>query len=58
MATPHVSGAVALMLEANPALGPDQVKAILQSTARPMGHAPHEAGAGFLDAFAAVRAAR
>lgn len=58
MATPHVSGAVALMLEANPALTPDQVKATLQSTATPMGYAPHEAGAGFLDAYAAVRAAR
>jgi serine protease AprX len=58
MATPHVSGAVALMLEANPALTPDRVKAILQSTARPMAYAPHEAGAGFLDAFAAVKAAR
>jgi serine protease AprX len=58
MATPHVSGTVALMLEANPALTPDEVKAILQSTARPMDYAPHEAGAGFLDAFAAVKAAR
>jgi serine protease AprX len=59
MATPHVSGTVALMLEANPALTPDQVKALLQSTATPMpGTARHEAGAGFLDAFEAVRAAR
>ena len=58
MATPHVSGAVALMLEANPALTPDQVKAVLQSSATPMSYAPHEAGAGFLDAFEAVRAAR
>jgi hypothetical protein len=46
------------MLEANPVLTPDQVKAILQSTARPMPNAPHEAGAGFLDAYAAVRRAR
>ena len=59
MATPHVSGTVALMLEANPALTPDQVKALLQSTATPMpGYARHEAGAGFLNAFEAVRAAR
>lgn len=59
MATPHVSGTVALMLEANPALTPDEVKSRLQSTATPMpGYATHEAGAGFLDAFEAVRAAR
>jgi serine protease AprX len=59
MATPHVSGTIALMLEANPALTPDQVKALLQSTATPMpGYARHEAGAGFLNAFEAVRAAR
>lgn len=58
MAAPHVSGAVALMLEANPALTPDQVKATLQSTATPMSYAPHEAGAGFLNALEAARAAR
>ena len=32
MATPHVSGAVALMLQVNPALTPEQVKAALFST--------------------------
>jgi serine protease AprX len=59
MATPHVSGTIALMLEANPALTPDQVKSLLQATATPMpGYARHEAGAGFLNAFEAVRAAR
>jgi len=59
MATPHVSGTVALMLEANPALAPDQVKALLQQTATPMaGYQPHEVGAGYLNAYDAVRAAR
>jgi len=33
MATPEVSGAVALMLQQNPSLGPDQVKARLMKTA-------------------------
>jgi serine protease AprX len=47
------------MLEANPALTPGQVKSLLQATATPMpGYARHEAGAGFLNAFEAVRAAR
>jgi serine protease AprX len=58
MATPHVSGTVALMLEANPGLTPDLVKAILEGTATPMpGYGQHEMGVGFLDAFEAVRAA-
>ncbi|HET6315391.1 MAG TPA: S8 family serine peptidase [Chloroflexota bacterium] len=63
MATPHVVGTVALMQQAaNGALSPDQVKNILVSTARPMVKAdgiPYglwEAGAGYLDAFAAVQA--
>jgi serine protease AprX len=58
MATPHVSGTVALMLEANPGLTPDPVKAVLEGTATPMpGYGQHEMGVGFLDAFEAVRAA-
>ena len=55
MATPHVSGVIALMLEANPDLTPAQVKAILEETATNMtGRLPWEAGAGHLNAYAAV----
>lgn len=36
MATPHISGVVALMLEANPSLKLDGVLQLLSSTARPM----------------------
>lgn len=58
MAAPHVSGVVALVLEANPNLTPDQIKELLRSTATPMpGLGEHQVGAGFVDALAAVTAA-
>jgi serine protease AprX len=57
MATPHVAGIVALLLEANPALTPLEVKDILSATADPMPHAVHEVGAGHVDAYEAVSVA-
>lgn len=58
MATPHVAGIVALMLEANPLLSPEEVKQILQKTATNMpGYEPWEVGAGYVNAYAAVDAA-
>ncbi|MFN3361350.1 MAG: S8 family serine peptidase [Pseudanabaenaceae cyanobacterium] len=36
MATPHVAGVIALMLQANPKLTPRQVEEILMATARPL----------------------
>jgi len=60
MASPHVAGIVALMLEANPSLSAAQVKQILQQTATNLpGYETWEAGAGMVNAYAAVdRAAR
>jgi serine protease AprX len=57
MAAPHVAGIVALLLDANPALTPLQVKEILQATATPLPYAAWEAGAGYVDAYAAVKRA-
>lgn len=55
MATPHVAGIVALMLEANPGLTPAQVRDILQRTATNMtGRLGWEAGAGHINAYTAV----
>lgn len=57
MATPHVSGVVALMLSVKPTLTPDQVTSILQSTARAFPATCSQCGAGIVDANAAVTAA-
>ncbi|WP_448548747.1 S8 family serine peptidase [Thalassotalea fusca] len=56
MAAPHVSGIVALMLEANPNLTWKEVKQILQDTATNMsGRETWEVGAGYVNAYAAVK---
>ena len=55
MACPHVSGIVALMLEADPTLDVYDVRRILQETATNMpGREDWEAGAGYVNAYAAV----
>jgi serine protease AprX len=54
---PHISGVVALMLEANPLLTPDDVVTILRQTANPMPFDERVVGAGYVDAHNAVRAA-
>jgi serine protease AprX len=59
MAAPVVSGTVALMLEANPALTPNMVRAILAYTAeRRSDFDILEQGNGYLNAEGAVRLAR
>jgi serine protease AprX len=55
-ACPHVSGVVALMLEANPLLTPAEVVTILRQTATPMPYEERVVGAGYVDAHNAVRA--
>jgi serine protease AprX len=58
MAAPMVAGAVALLLQREPSLNPDQVKYRLKATAvhdaRWPGYDPARAGAGYLDAYAAA----
>jgi serine protease len=57
MATPHVSGVVALMLSAKSTLTPDQVTSILQSTARAFPATCSQCGSGIVNASAAIDAA-
>jgi serine protease AprX len=55
MATPHVAGIIALLLEANPHLTPAQVKDLLERTATNMsGRLPWEAGVGHVNVYAAL----
>jgi len=55
MATPHVAGIIALMLEANPNLTPAQIKDIIEKTATNMtARDTWEVGAGHINAYAAV----
>ncbi len=55
-ATAVVSGAVALLLQQRPALTPDQVKALLMSTAVPIKNGdPYAAGAGQIDIVKAAK---
>jgi serine protease AprX len=59
MAAPVVSATVALLLEANPSLTPNAVKAILQYSAQTRrGYSPLAQGAGFVNAKGALRLAR
>jgi serine protease AprX len=51
MATPLVTGAVALILQKWPNLKPDQIKLILMRKTRDVGVGPNLQGAGALDLF-------
>ncbi|MEA1908551.1 MAG: S8 family serine peptidase [Euryarchaeota archaeon] len=58
MATPHVSGTVALMLQVNSSLTPDEIKSILENTAVDLGSPgkDNDTGAGRINAYQAVLA--
>ncbi len=57
MASPHVAGTAALLIQADPTLTPDEVETILKNTARPLpGSCSGGCGAGIIDARAALDA--
>ena len=56
MASPHVAGVAALMLEADPSLTPDQVESTLKNTTRSFPSTCSQCGTGIVDAAAAVSA--
>ncbi len=54
MATPHVAGAAALILQAHPDWSPLEVKSALKYTARDFGLPRNKQGAGLIDVYAAA----
>ena len=64
MASPHIAGAAAVLLQANPALTPEQVRLALQATATPVAAADGSAlpfwqvGYGYVDLNGAVNLVR
>lgn len=54
MAAPHVAGVAALIKEVKPAATPDEIEAILTSTARNFPASCSQCGSGIVDANAAV----
>jgi subtilisin family serine protease len=54
MATPFVSGAVALIKQAHPDWNPDTIKSVLMSTAVNLGYDLYTQGSGLIDALHAV----
>ena len=58
-AAPHVTGVIALMLDANPDLTVEEIETILKTTAKPIGlfRPNNSSGWGRVDALAAVNAA-
>lgn len=54
MAAPHVAGVAALVYAENPSITPDEVEALLTSTARSFPATCNQCGAGIVDATAAL----
>lgn len=59
MASPHIAGIIALMLQANPKLTPQVVEEVLERTSVDLGEPgkDHQYGYGFVDAFRASKVA-
>lgn len=56
MATPHVAGAAALLLQLHPDWNPDKIKSVLMSTSKDLGLKPWEQGTGRINILEAAKA--
>jgi len=55
MATPHVAGVVALLLQKNPVWTPEEIKSALKGTAKDLGLSPTEQGSGRINLKEAMK---
>ncbi|MEM2181026.1 MAG: S8 family serine peptidase [Nitrososphaeria archaeon] len=56
MSTPHVAGAVALIKQAHPTWGPEEIRSALVQTAKNLGYSPYEEGGGRINPSKAINA--
>ncbi|HKA51491.1 MAG TPA: S8 family serine peptidase, partial [Candidatus Dormibacteraeota bacterium] len=54
MATPHVAGVAALVLQKYPGATPMMVKKLLEDTSEPLTYTPNQVGYGLVNAFGAL----
>jgi serine protease AprX len=54
MASPHVAGVAALVIQKNPTARPMMVKKLLEETAEPLPYPPNQAGYGLVNAYSAL----
>ena len=54
MASPHVAGLAALIIQKNPAAKPMQVKKVIEETCEPVPLNPNQAGYGLINAYGAL----
>jgi serine protease AprX len=54
MATPHVSGVAALVMQKNPTAKPMMVKKLLEETCEPLDYGPNQTGYGLVNAYSAL----
>ena len=55
MATPHIAGAVALILQSNPKFTPNKIKAVLKDTSEDLGYDENTQGSGLIDVLNAIK---
>jgi serine protease AprX len=54
MATPHVSGVAALVMQKSPTAKPMMVKKLLEETSEPLDYGPNQTGYGLVNAYSAI----
>jgi subtilisin family serine protease len=54
MATPHVAGLAAMILQKNASLSPTMIKKLVSDSCEPLDNAPNQTGFGIINAYTAL----